>query len=166
MLIRVAEQNDLDAITAIYNEVLLTSTAIYRDIPVTVEDRTEWWNLQREKGYPVIVAEADGKVLGFASFGDFRTWPGYRFTVEGTIHLTEAARRKGTGTMLLKEIIALAKGLGKHMLIAGVDAENAASLAFLTKMGFEQSAHLREVGYKFGRYLDLILLQYDLSRMQ
>jgi phosphinothricin acetyltransferase len=161
--IRPAEQSDLEAIADIYNEVLASSTAIYRDTPTTLEERAEWWNSQGEKGYPVLVAEADGVILGFASFGDFRPWPGYRFTVEGTIHLRPQARRQGTGTILLRELISQAKSLGKHMLIAGVDAENAASLHFLAKMGFEQTAHLREVGYKFGRYLDLILLQYKLS---
>ena len=163
MLIRLSKSEDVQAIAAIYNEVLTNSTAIFRDLPSSLEERAEWWNSQREKGYPVLVAEADGKVLGFASFGDFRPWPGYRFTVEGTIHLCPEARRQGIGTMLLKELISQARNLGKHMLIAGVDADNTASLALLVKMGFEQTAHMREVGYKFGRYLDLILLQYKLS---
>ncbi len=163
MRIRVAERNDLAAITEIYNEILSHSTAIYRDTPTTVEERTGWWESQREKGYPVLVAAADTEVLGFASFSDFRPWPGYRFTVEGTIHLCPEARRRGIGSLLLTELISHAKRLGKHMLIAGADSENLASLRFLAKMGFEQTAHLREVGYKFGRYLDLVLLQYKLS---
>jgi phosphinothricin acetyltransferase len=163
MTVRPAEQPDLEAITDIYNEVLAHSTAIYRDAPTTVQEETEWWNSQCRKGYPVIVAEADGRILGFASFGDFRPWPGFRFTVEGTIHLRPDARRQGTGTILLKELISQAKSLGKHMLVAGVDADNTASLRLLAHMGFEQTAHMREVGYKFGRYLDLILLQYKLS---
>ncbi len=157
MRIRLAERDDLAAITEIYNEILSTSTAIYRDTPTTVEERTVWWESQREKGYPVLVA-ADTEC-----FGDFRPWPGYRFTVEGTIHLRPEARRHGIGSLLLAELISHAKRLGKHMLIAGADSENLASLRFLAKMGFEQTAHLREVGYKFGRYLDLILLQYKVS---
>jgi L-amino acid N-acyltransferase len=160
--IRALEPTDLEAVTEIYNEVLTNSTAIFRDTPASVRDRADWWNAQREKGYPVIVAEAEGRVLGFASFGDFRSWPGYRFTVEATIHLCPDARRQGIGAILLKELISKARSLGKHMMIAGVDAENSASLAFLAKMNFEQTGHMREVGYKFGRYLDLILLQYRL----
>jgi phosphinothricin acetyltransferase len=160
--IRPAVQNDLPAVTDIYNEVLIHTTAIYRDIPATLEDRTLWWKAQQEKGYPVLVAEEDGVIRGFASFGDFRTWPGYRFTVEGTIHLAPAARRKGIGTHLLQELIAAARANGKHMLIAGVDSENIASLHFLEKAGFDRTAHLREVGYKFNRFLDLVLLQYRL----
>lgn len=163
MTIRPLAHTDLEAITEIYNEVLVHSTAIFRDTPATPQERAEWWHSQCEKGYPVIVAEADGRILGFASFGDFRPWPGYRFTVEATIHLCPDARRQGTGTILLKELISEARKLGKHMLIAGVDADNVASRGFLAKMGFEQTAHMRQVGYKFGRYLDLIFLQYQLS---
>jgi L-amino acid N-acyltransferase len=158
--IRPAVLADFEAITEIYNEVLLNSTAIYRDVPVNVQDRVEWWESQQKKRYPVLVAEEEGPVLGFASFGDFRPWPGYRFSVEGTIHLSPQARRKGVGTALLKELIAAAKAAGKHMLIAGVDSENTASLNFLERSGFKRTAHLQEVGYKFGRFLDLVLLQY------
>jgi L-amino acid N-acyltransferase len=163
MTIRPLKHADLEAVTEIYNEVLTHSTAIFRDTPTTPQEREAWWKAQCEKRYPVIVAEEDGKILGFASFGDFRSWPGYRFTVEATIHLCPEARRRGIGTVLLKELIAQARSLGKHMLIAGVDAENTASLGFLAKMGFEQTAHMREVGYKFGRFLDLKFLQYRLS---
>jgi len=161
-IIRPLEETDLEAVTEIYNDVLNNSTAIFRDTPATVQERAEWWKAQCGKGYPVIVAEAEGRVVGFSSFGDFRAWPGYRFTVEGTIHLSSDARRKGIGTLLLQDLISKARSLGKHMLIAGVDADNIASLTFLKRMGFEQTAHMREVGYKFGRFLDLILLQYPL----
>ena len=160
MTIRPAIHSDFEAITEIYNEVLLTSTAIYRDIPFTLADRLEWWHTQQAKNYPVLVADNDGAIQGFATFGDFRSWPGYRFTVEGTIHLRPNARRQGTGTALLKELIAAAKASGKHILMAGVDSENTASLSFLEHNGFKRAAHLKEVGYKFGRFLDLVLLQY------
>ena len=82
MNIRPAILADFEAITEIYNEVLLNSTAIYRDIPVNVQDRVEWWESQQAKHYPVLVAKEGGVVLGFASFGYFRAWPGYRLTVE------------------------------------------------------------------------------------
>ncbi len=160
MIIRPATEADFEAITEIYNEVLLNSTAIYRDIPVTVADRIEWWHTQQAKRYPVLVADSDGAIQGFASFGDFRSWPGYRFTVEGTIHLRPNARRQGTGTALLRELMAAAKAAGKHILIAGVDSQNTASLGFLEQNGFKRAAELKEVGYKFGRFLDLVLLQY------
>ncbi len=163
MTIRPLQHADIEAVTEIYNEVLIHTTAIFRDTPASPQEREEWWKAQCEKGYPVMVAEEDGKILGFGSFGDFRSWPGYRFTVEATIHLCPEARRRGIGSVLLRELIAHARSLGKHMLVAGVDADNTASLNFLAKMGFEETAHMREVGYKFGRYLDLIFLQYKLS---
>jgi len=163
MQIREATISDFDAITEIYNQVVLTSTAIYNDRPVAIEDRLAWWSARREKGYPVLVAETDEVVMGFASFGDFRAWPGYRFTVEGTIHIRAESRGQGVGSALLEELIRLAREMGKHTMIAGVDAENTASLRFLTRFGFEQVAHFREVGFKFDRFLDLIFLQYWLS---
>ncbi len=161
--IRDAVREDLVTITEIYNEVLTHSTAIYNDTPVTVEDRIAWWEARRQQGYPMLVALEAGSVVGFATFGDFRTWPGYRFTVEGTIHIHASSRGRGVGTELLKALVVRAREAGKHALIAGVDSENVASLGFLERFGFERAAHLREVGYKFGRFLDLILLQYRLS---
>ena len=163
MHIREATVSDLGEITEIYNDIVLTSTAIYNDRPVTLEDRLAWWSARLEQGYPVLVAQDEGSVAGFASFGDFRAWPGYRFTVEGTVHIRSGLRGRGVGTALLQELIRLAQEKGKHTLVAGVDAENAASLRFLTRFGFEQVAHFREVGFKFGRFLDLIFLQYWLS---
>jgi phosphinothricin acetyltransferase len=158
--IRDAVAADLDEITAIYNEVLTNSTAIYNDRPTTREERLVWWRARREQGYPVLVAVGGSSVAGFATFGDFRPWPGYRFTVEGTIHIRSSSRGQGVGTQLLNSLIHRAKMLGKHTMIAGVDSENVASLRFLERFGFERVAHLREVGYKFNRFLDLIFLQY------
>jgi L-amino acid N-acyltransferase len=158
--IRDAVEADFDEITAIYNEVLTNSTAIYNDRPTTREERLVWWRARREQGYPVLVAVDGSSVAGFATFGDFRPWPGYRFTVEGTIHIHASSRGHGVGTELLKILIHRAKLLGKHTMVAGVDSENAASLRFLERSGFERAAYLREVGYKFNRFLDLIFLQY------
>jgi phosphinothricin acetyltransferase len=158
--IRDAVEADFDEITAIYNEVLTNSTAIYNDRPTTREERLAWWRARREQGYPVLVAVYESSVAGFATFGDFRSWPGYRFTVEGTIHIRSSSRGQGVGTELLKILLHRAEMLGKHTMIAGVDSENTASLRFLERFGFERVAHLREVGYKFNRFLDLIFLQY------
>jgi phosphinothricin acetyltransferase len=161
--IRDAVEADFDAITAIYNEVVTTSTAIYNDCPTTCDERLAWWRSRREQGYPVLVAAEGTSIIGFATFGDFRPWPGYRFTVEGTIHIRSSSRGQGVGTGLLKILLHRAKALGKHSMIAGVDSENKASLRFLERFGFERVAYLREVGFKFGRFLDLIFLQYWMS---
>lgn len=160
MQIRDAVQADFEQITAIYNEVLTTSTAIYSDRPATIDERVSWWRSRVAQGFPVLVAADGAQVAGFGSFGDFRAWPGYRFTVEGTVHVHAGSRGQGIGTELLHAILARANALGKHVMIAGVDSENAASLRFLESFGFERAAHLREVGYKFDRFLDLVFLQY------
>jgi|ERR1035441_3257785 L-amino acid N-acyltransferase YncA len=160
MRIRDAVQEDFAEITAIYNEVLTNSTAIYNDHPTTSEERIAWWKTRQQQGYPVLVATHGDSIAGFGTFGDFRPWPGYRFTVEGTIHIHSSARGQGVGTELLKALIVRAHALGKHTLIAGVDSENAASLRFLERLGFERVGYLREVGYKFDRFLDLVFLQY------
>jgi phosphinothricin acetyltransferase len=160
MQIRDAVQADFDQVTSIYNEVLTNSTAIYSDRPSTVEERISWSRSRIAQGFPVLVAAEGTRIAGFATFGDFRAWPGYRFTVEGTVHIHAGSRGHGVGTDLLKAILARAKAMGKHVMIAGVDSENAASLRFLERSGFERTGCLREVGYKFDRYLDLVFLQY------
>ncbi len=158
-----AVESDIAAITVIYNEVIRTSTAVFNDAPVSVEDRIAWWKARGAQGYPVLVARDEKGIAGFATFGDFRPWPGYRFTVEGTIHIDSSARRKGVGAALLQVLIARARQAGKHVMVAGVDSANVASLGFLERSGFERVGHLREVGNKFGKFLDLIFLQYMLE---
>jgi L-amino acid N-acyltransferase YncA len=158
-----AVEADISAITTIYNDVIRTSTAVFNDAAVSVEDRVAWWKARVEQGYLVLVAKDENGIAGFATFGDFRSWPGYRFTVEGTIHIEASARRKGVGAALLQTLIARAREAGKHVMVAGVDSANVASLRFLERSGFERVGHLREVGYKFGRFLDLVFLQYMLE---
>jgi len=158
-----AVESDIPSITDIYNDVIRTSTAIFNDAPVSVEDRIAWWKGRVSQGYPVLVAKDEDSVVGFGAFGDFRPWPGYRLTVEGTIHLAPSARRQGIGAALLEVLIARAREAGKHVMVAGVDSENLPSLRFLERSGFQRVGHLREVGNKFGRFLDLIFLQYTLE---
>lgn len=162
MLIRDAVASDMEEVTAIYNSIVLTSTAIYNEQTVTRDERLAWWQARVTQGYPLLVAVEDNAILGYATFGDFRPWSGYRLTVEGTVHIGQAVRGRGLGTALLTELTARARGLGKHMMIAGVDSENTASLRFLQRFGFTHSGRLHEVGFKFNRYLDLVFLQYEL----
>ena len=163
MEIRDATLPDFDAITAIYNSVVLTSTATYNDKAAGVDERISWWRSRQRQEFPVLVACEAGTVLGFASFGEFRAWPGYRFTVEGTIHIAESARGRGVGRQLLEALVDRARALGKHVMVAGVDSENVASLRFLTRYGFVETGRLPEVGHKFGRFLDLVFLQLFLT---
>jgi L-amino acid N-acyltransferase len=159
LAIRDATEEDLEGLVVIYNEVIATSTAIYSNVPVTLEDRRQWWRTRTAQGYPVLVARDDAGVAGLASFADFRAWPGYRFTVEHSVHVRADGRGRGIGTLLVQALLSRAAALGKHVMIGGVDAANAASIRFHERLGFQRSAHLREVGHKFDRWLDLVFLQ-------
>ncbi len=159
MELRDAAEDDLEGIVAIYNDVIATSTAVYSSVPVSLEDRRQWWRARAQAGYPVLVARDRTGVLGFSTFGDFRAWPGYRFTVEHTVHVRADRRGAGVGTKLLEALFPRAAALGKHMMIAGVDAANTASIRFHERLGFVQAGCLREVGHKFDRWLDLVFLQ-------
>ena len=157
--IRDAAADNFVAITTIYNDVLLNSTAIYRDEPATVAERIEFWQSRLRQGYPTLVACTPQSILGFASFGDFRPWPGYRFTIEHTVHVDAASRGQGIGSRLVKALIFRAAALHKHVIIGGIDAENLASMRFHQRLGFERVATFKQVGYKFGRFLDLAFVQ-------
>jgi phosphinothricin acetyltransferase len=159
MELRDAAEADLAGLVAIYNDVIATSTATYTSTLVTLEDRRQWWRTRVAAGYPVLVALDESGVIGFATFGEFRSWPGYRFTVEHTVHVRDDRRGGGVGTSLLGALFPRAASLGKHMMIAGVDAANLASIRFHERLGFERSGCLREVGHKFDRWLDLVFLQ-------
>lgn len=158
MTIRDAVESDMAAIAAIYNEVLANSTAIFNEQPTTAEERLDWWRGRCRQGFPTLVAD-DGAVTGYASYGDFRSWPGYRYTVEHSVHIRAGQRGRGVGTELMRTLIERARQAEKHVMVGGIDADNAASLRFHQRLGFEQVAHLREVGFKFGRFLDLIFVQ-------
>ena len=160
MLIRDATRADLPGILAIYNDVIATSTAVYALEPVGLAEHTAWFEARIGAGYPVLVADAQGAVAGFASFGDWRgLWPGYRYTVEHSVHVAADRRGAGIGRQLTETLFERAAALGKHVMIGGIDADNAASLRFHEQLGFERVAHFREVGHKFGRWLDLIFVQ-------
>jgi phosphinothricin acetyltransferase len=157
--LRDASPDDIAGIVAIYNEVVATSTAIFSHEPVCLEERWRWWQARVAQGYPVLVACDALGVAGFATFGDFRAWPGYRFTVEHTVHVRADGRGRGVGTQLVRALFPRAAALGKHMMVAGVDAANTPSIRFHKRLGFRRVGVLREVGYKFDRWLDLVFLQ-------
>jgi phosphinothricin acetyltransferase len=163
MPIRPATEADLPAITAIFNDVIANSTAIYADDPLTLEDRSAWFAQRRDAGYPVLVADDGADVLGVASFGDFRAWPGFRHTVEHSVHIRADARGRGLGSALVGALFEPARALGKHVMIAGIDAANDGSIRMHERLGFRRGAVLREVGRKFGRWLDLEFMQKRLD---
>ncbi|QRY69073.1 N-acetyltransferase [Ensifer sp. PDNC004] len=160
MLIRAATQDDLPIICDIYNDAVANTTAIWNDTLVDVANRTAWLKARTDAGYPVLVAVSDeGDVIGYASFGDWRAFDGYRHTVEHSVYVHKDRRGGGIGRNLMEALIAEAERLGKHVMIAGIESENAASIRLHAQLGFEDTGRLREVGTKFGRWLDLTFMQ-------
>ncbi len=164
MILRDAVVEDVPGILAIYNEVIATSTAIYIDDPVSLTDRHAWFAARQADAYPVLVATEGADVLGYASFGTFRgPWSGYRHSVEHSVHIRNDQRGKGLGGLLMPPLIARAEAMGKHVMIGAIDADNAGSIRFHARFGFEISGHMKEVGFKFGRWLDLVWMQRKLG---
>jgi phosphinothricin acetyltransferase len=164
MHIRDAEAKDTDGIVAIYNDAVANTTAIWNEVMVDAANRAAWLADRQRLGSPVLVAVDDmGAVLGYASFGDWRAWDGYRHTVEHSIYVHKDRRSGGIGTALLIELIERARALGKHVMVAGIEASNDASITLHHKLGFETVGHLKEVGTKFGAWLDLAFLQLTLD---
>ncbi|HKT97061.1 MAG TPA: GNAT family N-acetyltransferase [Paraburkholderia sp.] len=164
MEIRDAGPADIDGITAIYNDAVLHTTAIWNDLAVDVANRTAWLADRQKAGYPVLVA-VDGSqaVLGYASFGDWRAFEGYRHTVEHSVYVRNDQRGRGIGVALMQALIGRARLIGKHVMVAGIEANNAGSIGLHEKLGFEHVGHMKEVGMKFGAWLDLAFMQLKLD---
>jgi L-amino acid N-acyltransferase len=159
MTIRPANEQDIPGITAIYNEVVANSNAVWTEKPDTEADRLAWMTARRALGYPVLVATEEAAVVGYGTFGDFRAWPGYRHTVEHSVYIHADHRGRGLGRIIIGELVSAATALGKHVLIAGIDGGNLASLRLHASMGFGEVARMPEVGRKFGQWLDLVFMQ-------
>lgn len=164
MQIRDAEDRDLAGVTAIYNDAVAHTTAIWNETTVDVENRRAWLAERQKAGYPVLVAVSDEEeVLGYASFGDWRAWDGYRHTVEHSIYVRAGQRGTGIGKALMEALIGRARAAGKHVMVAGIEAGNLGSIRLHQKLGFEQTGLLKQVGTKFDRWLDLAFLQLTLD---
>ena len=157
--IRDALDKDLPRILAITNAAIATTTSLWTLTATTLETRCAWMRARQTRGFPVLVAEVDGSVQGFGSFGDFRAWEGYLHTVEHSLYVDPAVHGRGIGRALLEALVFRAKGLGMHTMIGGIEAGNAASLALHERAGFVEVGRLPEVGRKFERWLDLVFMQ-------
>lgn len=157
--VRDADEDDLPALLAIYNDIILTTTAVWHAEPHTLQMRQEWFALKREHGHPVFVAISGTEVVGFSTFGPFRPWHGYRFTVENSVYVAAAHRGKGIARLLLPPLINAARLLDIHAIVAGIEATNDASIRLHSRFGFEEVAHFKQVGYKFDRWLDLKFME-------
>jgi L-amino acid N-acyltransferase YncA len=157
--IRDAAEADLPGIMDIYNDAVANTTAIWNEAVVDLENRKAWFTARRERGFPVLVAVRGRQVLGYASYGDWRAFDGYRHTVEHSVYVQKDARGTGTGKRLLKALIDRASFNGIHVMIAGIEAENTASIRLHEKLGFRVVGRFSEVGIKFGRWLDLTCME-------
>ena len=159
--IRDAVADDIDAITTIQNATIETTTGEWRDEPHPVAERAEWLAAQADANLPVLVAVDTGAVIGFASYGPFRDnskWPGYRFTVEHSVHVAESAWGAGVGRRLMDELIVRAFSAGVHAMIGAIDSSNDGSVRFHERIGFVEQGRLKEIGWKHGQRLDLVLM--------
>lgn len=162
-MIRDATPADIGAITAIYNHAVLHTTSVWNDTPATEIQRLQWLRDRQEAGLPVIVAVVDGSVAGYASYGPYRPFAGYRETVEHSVYVDPAMHRRGLGKLLLQAIVDRARDAGLHVMIGGIAADNDASIKLHEKLGFVQTGLLPQVGMKFGKWLDLAFLQLMLD---
>ena len=158
-MIEDASSQDLAQILAIYNEVIRNSTAVFSDEEFTPSRGEAWFDAKTERGFPLIVARDASGIAGFGTFGEFRSWPGYRHSVEHSVHVRADCRGQGIGRSLVLDLLARAAGLGKHVMIAGIDADNAVSIGLHRSLGFTDVGHFHEVAFKFGRWLDLVFMQ-------
>ncbi|MFI5306040.1 MAG: GNAT family N-acetyltransferase [Polyangiales bacterium] len=158
-MIREATNDDLAGILRIHNDAVLDTTAIWEETPRTIDEQREWCEARRAASLPVLVAIAGEAVAGFCSYGSFRARYGYRFTVESSVYVASEHRRKGVARRLMVALIDRARAQGLHAMVAGIEAQNTASISLHEQLGFTTAAHLHEVGFKFGRWLDLVLME-------
>ncbi|MGM4908792.1 GNAT family N-acetyltransferase [Rhizobium sp. 768_B6_N1_8] len=164
VLIRDAAEADLPAIRDIYNHAVEHTTAIWNETLVDLDNRLEWFKARKGRGFPVIVAEMDGKVAGYASYGDWRAFDGYRHTVEHSVYVDKDCRGAGIGEKLMRALIERASAGNIHVMIAGIEAENTASIKLHAKLGFRIAGTFSEVGIKFGRWLDLTCMELRIPK--
>lgn len=161
-MIRDATSDDMSEVSELYNALVATTTVAWTETPEALTDRIDWFGRQRDRGWPVLVAEDAGEIVGFTAYESFRgdgKWPGYRYTVEHTIHVRGDQWGRGIGRGLLTELMERARRAGMHAMVGAVDGANRDSIAFHRRLGFVEVARMPEVGRKFDRWLDLVLMQ-------
>ena len=150
-------------ILEIFNHAIAHSTALYEYQPRNLSFMQQWFDMKRAGNFPVIGLEQDGKLLAFASYGSFRPHPAYKYSVEHSIYVHPEQRGKGLGKHLLQAIIQEAEEQNYHLLIGGIDAQNTASIALHTSLGFVHAGTIQQAGFKFGRWLALAFYQLILK---
>ncbi len=158
-LIRDASEADLPAIMDIYNDAVANTTAIWNDTQVDLANRREWFRARQARNFPVLVADVGGTVAGYASYGDWRAFDGFRHSVEHSVYVHKDHRGAGLGRDLMQALVRVAGERDIHVMIGCVEAGNAASIRLHESLGFRNVGTFSEVGTKFGRWLDLTCLE-------
>ena len=160
MIIRPATRTDLPGILEIYNDAVLNTTATYDYEIRTLEHRIAWFEDHQKTNYPVFVAEIEeGRIVGWSALNRYHDRVGYRFTSENSVYVAADQRGKGLGKLLLAPLIDAARERGIQAIIAAIDAENEASIRLHARFGFERVGHFKKVGFKFGRWLDVVYME-------
>ncbi|KQO79682.1 GNAT family N-acetyltransferase [Rhizobium sp. Leaf262] len=159
---RDATLDDLPAIMDIYNDAVLNTTAIWNEVLVDLDNRKDWFEARKARGFPVIVAIRNGAVAGYASYGDWRAFDGYRHTREHSVYVHKDARGAGIGKLLMQSLIEHATANGVHVLIGAIESENMASIRLHERLGFRVAGQYSEVGRKFDRWLNLTSMELKL----
>lgn len=162
VVVRPAVEGDLPAITHLFNVLIPTTATAWRDHLADEDEMADWWARQTASDHPVLVAEVGGRVVGYATWTGFRggdRFPGYRRTVEHTVHVDGDQHGRGVGRALLEALVATAAERDVHVIVGAIDSENTGSLAFHRSLGFVEVGRMPEVGRKFDRWLDLVLVQ-------
>jgi L-amino acid N-acyltransferase YncA len=152
------------AILEIFNEAIINSTALYDYQPRSSEFMADWFKEKEATNYPVLgVLDDAGMLLGFASYGPFRTRPAYKYTIEHSVYVHKNHREQGIASILMKALIEAARTQQYHVMVGGIDMDNTASIALHEKFGFTYAGTVREAGFKFGRWLDVGFYQLVLD---
>jgi L-amino acid N-acyltransferase len=159
MNVRPAVRDDLPAIHEIYNHAVIHTTASYDYEPRAMEQRVAWFETHEQQRLPVFVALTDSTVVGWSSLSRYHDRIGYRFTVENSVYVAEPQRGRGVGSVLIPPLIDSARALGLHAIIAAIDADNPASIRLHAKFGFVHVGHFKQVGFKFGKWLDVVYME-------
>ena len=164
MIVRDATAADADALAAIYGDAVRHGFGTFEEDPPSAADIDTRRRAIQEQGLPYLVAEIDGRVMGFAYAGPFRARAAYRYTLEDSVYVSPEAKGKGVGRAVLSAVIAACEVLGIHQLMAVIgDTENAGSIGLHASLGFEQTGVGRSVGFKHGRWVDIVHMQKALN---
>ena len=162
-MIRFMEERDIPEVLAIYNDIILTSKAVYRYEIQTLDEKVQWFREQQALDNPLLVFEDNGLVAGFATYSQFRPYPGYKYTMEHSVYVHKEHYQKGIATKLMNKLIEIAEENGVKTLVAGIDGENIGSIKAHEKLGFEYAGTIKNAGYKFEQWLDLVFYQLHLT---